>query len=456
MRIDEINIRNFKGFEDATYRFNPQFNVIIGNNATGKTSILDALSVAAGSYLLGIDPAQARSVKNNEIRIVRYHDDPKPQLPVQIQAKGIVHQEPEIWLREVNKISSKTTLTFKHAKSLIDLAEERLMNSRMGAPVIFPLIAYHGTGRLWAEHKEKTVYSKQKEGVIMGYADCLSPKSSSKNFLSWYKTYENEVQKFGKEQDELLLRTFRQTISSLVPGWEIKHYSHKSGDMVGIFTDPQGIEHFLDYGQLSDGYRNFIGIAADLAYRCIKLNPHLGEDAIKETNGMVLIDEIDLHLYPKWQETIVADLKRVFPKVQFITTTHSPFIVQSLKAEELITLDNISIDNDPFRQSIEEVTSGFMGMEELRRSQRFKNMEAVAAQYYDLIEQGYDSRNNVKMASLRQQLNDMEALYGDDPAFVALLKAERAVKPSLKNEIFDAAEENFLRETDTEYELPAE
>jgi predicted ATP-binding protein involved in virulence len=78
----------------------------------------------------------------------------------------------------------------------------------------------------------------------------------------------------------------------------------------------------------------------DIARRAAILNPHLGGDASSKTKGVILIDELDLHLHPKWQRRIIEDLRRVFPNVQFICTTHSPFLIQSLRSsEELIMLD---------------------------------------------------------------------------------------------------------------------
>ena len=91
---------------------------------------------------------------------------------------------------------------------------------------------------------------------------------------------------------------------------------------------------------MSDGYRNMIGMIADIAYRCIKLNPHLGVNALKETNGLVLIDKLDLHLHPSWQKAIVKELTTSFPKIQFVATTHSPFIVQSLAKDQTINLED--------------------------------------------------------------------------------------------------------------------
>lgn len=105
------------------------------------------------------------------------------------------------------------------------------------------------------------------------------------------------------------------------------------GDEVQILFDN---ENSLPVWLLSDGYRNVIGMVADIAYRMAILNPHLEEKTVEETPGIVLIDEIDLHCHPKWQRIIVNNLIEVFPKVQFIATTHSPFIIQSLNKAQLI------------------------------------------------------------------------------------------------------------------------
>lgn len=77
----------------------------------------------------------------------------------------------------------------------------------------------------------------------------------------------------------------------------------------------------------------------DIAYRMAILNPFLRDDILQQTPGIVLIDEIDMHLHPKWQWNIVNALKKTFPKVQFIVTTHSPIIVASCKEENLILLN---------------------------------------------------------------------------------------------------------------------
>jgi len=94
----------------------------------------------------------------------------------------------------------------------------------------------------------------------------------------------------------------------------------------------------MNYSTLSDGQKTYIAMVADIARRAIILNPHLGADAVKKTPGVILIDELDLHLHPRWQRTIIANLKKTFPLMQFFATTHSPIIIGEAKPEELVVL----------------------------------------------------------------------------------------------------------------------
>lgn len=423
MRIDKIRIKNFKGFEEEIFLLNSHFTVFIGDNAKGKTSVLDALAVAAGSFLRGIDVAklESRSIDKSEIRVLTKDGQPLPQIPVEIHAFGYVNGKviDEGWLRTVDKISpKKTNTTYVKAKNIEKVAEDMLKLSRSGKSVIFPVIAYHGTGRLWAEHEEKKAeYKKTGEGVSQAYINCLSPKSSSKEFLSWYKTYEDEIRKFDQDSDKLLLKTFNNTIISMIPDnhWLDMAYSFAAEDLTGIFVTPSGKKEKLQFRQLSDGYRNIIGMVADIAYRCIKLNPHLGEKAVKDTPGIVLIDELDLHLHPNWQRRIVNDLKKAFPKIQFIATTHSPFIVQSLKSDEIWNLDKL-MDVAPDELKIDTVATEIMGIsspysetnEELYNKSR-KFMEDLDA--------------NRSGADLQRELDEIS-----DPAVRAFLELQKISK----------------------------
>lgn len=92
--------------------------------------------------------------------------------------------------------------------------------------------------------------------------------------------------------------------------------------------------------EMSDGYKNTLSMIGDIAYRMAVLNPMLGDKVLEETPGVILIDEIDLHLHPQWQQTIISDLNTVFPNVQFIVSSHAPAVINSVAKENIRILDN--------------------------------------------------------------------------------------------------------------------
>ena len=97
-----------------------------------------------------------------------------------------------------------------------------------------------------------------------------------------------------------------------------------------------------------------------------------------------------MHLHPKWQKQVIEDLKLAFPNIQFIVTTHSPFIVQSLRANEIINLAG-EVSEDPCVKGIEDIAEDEMALEDVQRSHKFLEMQEIAARYFDLIEQGKTS-----------------------------------------------------------------
>jgi predicted ATP-binding protein involved in virulence len=424
MRIDKIHIRNFKCFEDQTFEFKEQFTVFIGDNAKGKTSVLDALAIAAGSFFLGIDGITPRKIEDREIRSIIIDRQPKPQKPVAIEVNGYLDNEEIKWKRGIE--NKKTT--YKEATAIRTIAEQKLNDSRKNSGIRFPIIAYYGTGRLWAEH-EKVSFQLQGEGVTMAYKNSLSAKSSNKEFLSWIKTQEDTITKFADPLEIAHLKAFKQAILALMPNnnWQDMAFDRKQDELMGIFTDDKGVKNKLAFSQLSDGYRNAISLAADIAYRCIQLNPFLGEQAVLDSEGIVLIDEIDMHLHPNWQRHFISDLKKAFPKIQFVATTHSPFIVQSLAKDELINLDENEerLESSPSNYGIEDVSEIEMGVKSVARSKAFNERVEVAGRYYQLISEGKSSKTDEEVAQLRQKLNEMEERFSDDATFVATLRLER-------------------------------
>lgn len=412
MNIKKIHIQNFKGFADLELSFNPRMTVLIGDNGAGKTSVLDAMSFVLGTFFLGIDGAANRPLRDAEKRRLRLsRNNVEVQLPFRIAVEHTLGGESYEWYRESNSI--KGGVNYKHASNIINKAKDLSKAIRTGEPANLPLIAYYGIERLKIGKQRKRNYARR-SSRLDGYYKALNPQSFKHRFLKWFKTYEDEALKFDVNKD--LYYAFTNTITSMIKDWTDIHYSWAEDDMMGKLPDGT----WMPFGLLSDGYRNLVRLSADIAYRAIQLNPHLEENAIKETEGVVLIDEVDMHLHPKWQRTIINDLKRTFPKIQFIITTHSPFIVQSLDADEIINLENTELDQNPSDLSL-EANILYMGVED-NKSAKFSRKHEVAKAYLDML-----NRKEVNEEVL-VQLDELLQEFSDDPVFVAKLEMQRFAK----------------------------
>ena len=157
------------------------------------------------------------------------------------------------------------------------------------------------------------------------------------------------------------------------------------------------------------------------------LNPQLAEKALEMTPGVVLIDELDLHLHPKWQRRVIGDLRRTFPMLQFICTTHSPFLIQSLRSgEELIVLDG-QPTADLGHMPVEEIAQGIMGVSNTEVSQEYENMKQVAKHYLEILEEAAVAPE-AKQQEFQLMLAEVIAPYARNPAYQAFLEMKRVAK----------------------------
>ncbi len=418
MRIDQLEVRNFKGFEHKIINFSPQFNVLSGNNGSGKTAILDALAVGMGALLLGFGGLSARAIKENEVRMVyktssdrtHYHK----HYPVEIHCLGTIADSKTIsWKRTLNNEGGRTTR--QNANEIAQYAEQLEKKTRANQSVILPLLGYYS--RLWLQKKEK-VGTVKPATITTGYVDCLEIASAGKVLMAWIKTLTlAEIQR--KKQVDVLEGVKEAIKNSLKEeGCQSAYFDIESDELLVTLTQKQ-----LPYHLLSDGQRTMLLMVADIAYRACELNSHLGKNARLETPGIVLIDEIDLHLHPNWQRRVVRNLRETFPKIQFIVTTHSPFIIQSINDGELIDL-NESETTEYADQSIEDIAEYQMGVTIPQRSQRYIEMMAAAKEYYRVIEQAKATPSN-EIEALKNRLDELSAPFSDNVAYHAFLEMQR-------------------------------
>ena len=427
MRIDKLYLKNFRNVEDQTFRFNPHFTVLIGINGRGKSSWLHGLRVACGAYLLGIPDANKRHIENAEIRR-KANGVLLPQLPVIVEAtRSVDRNTPEsiVWRRQIQEGKRGNTYTIKDVGTVRNIGKtkyDRMMTT--GAEDLdLPVIAYFGTARLHGGARNRSAPRIGREIFREGYYSWFDMRSHSFKYDSWLRTYD-ALAESGKEYPESKAAFF-DTLKAANP--YIKKINFVSAELwLQVEMDDYSSE-YLPIQYHSDGVKSFTEMTAELAYRCIVMNGYKRENVVKDTSGIVLIDELDLHLHPNWQRHVVGDLKRAFPSIQFVATTHSPFIVQSLAKDELINLDpdTEGVEQNPFDYGIEDVAEIEMGVEDVARSEAFKTRVEIASAYYKFIAQGKTSENDQEVAELRRQLNELEERFSDDAAFVATLKLER-------------------------------
>jgi predicted ATP-binding protein involved in virulence len=154
----------------------------------------------------------------------------------------------------------------------------------------------------------------------------------------------------------------------------------------------------LPFHVLSDGVRSILAMVMEIAFRCYLLNPHLNENAALETPGIVLIDEIDLHLHPAWQKKVIGDLRKAFPKMQFIVTTHAPLVIGSLTEGKIFSIsDNIAYDFPlQYGQDANSI------LNEMGTSEMEDTLKSELNQYFLLIEAGHGKE--AKALALRAEL----------------------------------------------------
>lgn len=162
MHISRIDMMNFHGFINQTYSFSKRFSVLIGENGTGKTSILDGVSVGLGAFLRGIigSDTGGRTIHENEIHLKMFQHSAhsvnyEAQYPCKVTTSATLHNRDFIWTRSVDRMKGNTTRV--EAKEIISYAEELNRQVQSGEEIILPVISYFGTGRVWARKKDKTV-----------------------------------------------------------------------------------------------------------------------------------------------------------------------------------------------------------------------------------------------------------------------------------------------------------
>ena len=427
--LKNITLHNFRRFEDTIYELNPQMNVFIGKNASGKTTVLEAATVILGAYLSSFKQyVPSRFVQNISDRDVMRKSlqtmknvattSGVPQYPCIVESEIAFDGTVAECKRSLEKEGGRTKSLGKNVLREVVSEWEEAIKAADGSDMqqIYPLILYLSSARLWNENRIGEI--DKIPSRTDAYQRCLDQKRSSQSSFEYIRLLGNLA---SEENDgkplpayEVIMNAVRYSLQEeLLPGQQVLYSSRYGGIAV---KNVDGT--IIDFAALSDGYRNVIKIVTDIATKMCILNPYLQGDTLKKTPGVVVIDELDLSLHPTWQRRIVRILKELFPKVQFICATHSPFIVQSLENGELIVLDG-ELDEEYSGQSIEDISEDIMQVPVVQYSEKKLKMYEVAEKYFHALKK---CTSEEELGKLKEELDYWSSIYSDNPAYSALMK----------------------------------
>ena len=475
MKLKKLEITNFRCFESLSIDLDEQLTVLVAKNGDGKSAVLDAIRIGLWPFVSGFDLAHtkysdpANAIKIDDVQLLKMRNgDMARQLPCKITLQGeymvnittsslslslpymnrpglkcldldgYTRYEANLpWTRfresEVKGTKTGDDKNSKKIKFLATLTQFEIRNPE-SPDTNLPVIRYYGTGRLWNQKhlteakKANTKEIKQNADFFMrlfAYRDCLDHASSYKHFADWFiwifECYREEQIKYAEKG--LLsdinstwantIEVVQQAIDGILreTGWHSLEYSVSHEKSLVLKHDEHGT---LKVELLSDGIRGVLAMVGDIAYRCIKLNPHLGLNAAKEASGIVMIDEVEMHLHPAWQQTILGNLCKAFPKIQFIVTTHSPQVISTVPSHQIrILTENRVISAAPGTQGAEasRILNEVFGVE-----LRAQNLEIVQKlnRYLELIDD--DKWDTEEALTLRQALDEWSR--GNEPELV--------------------------------------
>ena len=425
MQIDKLKLSNFRCYEELEIDFEPKLTVIVGENGKGKTAIFDALAIALEPYLRCFNVAGRHISAKDVRRVPVYKEDGKhiatmrSQYPVEITLNGQVHGEHITCIKSV----ADAGLAEKVDENLLERSKKLCMASLEDKSTILPAFAYYGTARMWADSSLMDASKEELEQRTIGYKECLEPSSSYNTFGRWFKHISQHAKSSYVDASALLVKkAVQQAIDACLESTGFHDLYYNFDLDCFVINHPDVGEMIVD--DLSDGFRSILSMVADLAYRMVRLNPQLGEQAVVQTPGVVLIDEIDMHLHPLWQQTVLLDMQRAFPKVQFIVTTHSPQVLSSVPAESVRVLVWGRSFEGVRRVSFSMGASSAQILQDIQnvtlRSERLPIVQSLK-RYLELVsEDQWDTEEAIK---LRKQLDAWS--NGNEPA---LLRADMDIR----------------------------
>jgi predicted ATP-binding protein involved in virulence len=422
MNIEKLEITNFRGFQgkQKTINFSSKINVFVGVNGAGKTSILDLLAIFLNQFSTKLSGTSNREIEYtlNQLDI----NINEKEIISKIYIKPILNYIPnpffefdkEILFWEIIRDFEGSRSNYQQLNRYIKIYQDLLLKN---SNYSIPIFKYFQSQRITNE-KHKHFISKKRYLVeqFKAYDDAFDKNMEFDEFIQWFIEEENIENRekiahkdFNYENPNL--RIIRKALKIFFSEFKNDKYTNlrvedrtimsKMSEKSSLVIDKNANTYNLK--QLSDGEKNLILIVSDIAHRLSIANPNT-QDALNG-EGIILIDEIDLHLHPVWQREVIPCLLKTFPNLQFITTTHSPQVLSNINPENIYIIEDfnfIELTPNTFGNDSNTILWDIFGV-----SERPEHTKAKLEKLYEIIEED-DKQDEAKnlLDELTLQLGD--------------------------------------------------
>ena len=417
MHFKRIEIQNFKSIEKMSLNFSSGVNLLIGDNGVGKTTVLEALALSVQTYFSRMNDITKKGITQKDVRFTSSLVGDASQhrmyyTPTTI--KSTVELGGVEYSSEISREDETNATRTKYAGKELAAAGRELLNSQTE---ILPVICYFSTSRVVDTQKASTssVGKNKLNDRRCGYMDCLNATLDRKALTDWaFKMAMAEYKKgmpiAEYEAFKKAVGTFMQKMNDLdeIP---LVEYTRDFEDITYTENEKTMLVNYL-----SAGYQSLLWMLMEISFRIALLNPEMSD--YSQAEGIVLIDEIDMHLHPRWQWKILDALHSSFPKVQFIAATHSPIIISSFRNAKLLSIGQNGVEelSGAYAYSIDDVVAYKQGSSGIPQElwQRKKEFEDAFYQR--------DKQNSQKA------LDGMKELFGEDNTEVKRAEAKMRMR----------------------------
>lgn len=320
MRIKRIEINNYKVFHNFKLEFNNKNAVLFGINGVGKSTVLSAINYIFRVFLNQMNPAQSKAYESFKDEMVSIgFNRLEINASVRLKDTHLLSRTYNVSVKNQRKVE-QTYPKFNYIEFREQFRKLYLMSDDVGMPIF----VHYGTNRAVLDIPDR-IRGKHNFDKLSAIERAIDQQLDFRTFFEWYRNKEVDEIYHARELDELeyvdpALKYVRKAIETMIG--DVSNLRIKRNP-VRMVVDKSGKEIRVD--MLSDGEKCTLALLGDLARRLILANPS-AENPL-EGEGIVLIDEIELHMHPTWQRRILHVLNEVFPNIQFIVTTHSPQVL---------------------------------------------------------------------------------------------------------------------------------